>query len=215
MNLILASSSPRRRDLLDQLGVEYESRPPDGVDESTINGAAYVVCQERARLKAEWVLSQCKDDESPVVVGCDTVVAVVSGSRERMLGKPADEDDARRMLRVLSGSSHRVASAVAIARAEEPTRVVVEISHVTFRPLSDEDIEAYVQTGDPLDKAGAYGIQTRGHDLVASIRGCYLNIVGLPVMLMCEMLGIKTAYRCPCPEHKLQTCASNCALGGC
>jgi predicted house-cleaning NTP pyrophosphatase (Maf/HAM1 superfamily) len=89
----------------------------------------------------------------------------------------------------------------------------VEISHVVFRQLTDDAIEAYVRTGDPLDKAGAYGIQTRGHDLVASIRGCYLNIVGLPVMLMCEMLGVETSYRCPCAEHQLQTCASGCKLG--
>ena len=70
-----------------------------------------------------------------------------------------------------------------------------------------------MRTGDPLDKAGSYGIQTRGHDLVASIRGCYLNIVGLPVMLMCEMLGARTSYRCPCADHQLQTCASGCELG--
>ena len=213
MNLILASSSPRRRELLDQLDLPYEARSPDGVDESTVNGTAYSVCQERARLKAEWVLSQCDTEADHVVVGCDTIVAVVRGGQERALGKPGDEDEARKMLRTLSGSVHRVASAIAIAREGVPTRVAVEISHVAFRQLTDDAIEAYVRTGDPLDKAGAYGIQTRGHDLVASIRGCYLNIVGLPVMLMCEMLGVETSYRCPCADHQLQTCASGCKLG--
>ena len=213
MNLILASSSPRRRELLDQLDLPYEARSPDGVDESTVNGAAYSVCQERARLKAEWVLSQCDTEADHVVVGCDTIVVIVRGGQERSLGKPKDEGEARKMLRTLSGSVHRVASAIAIAREGVPTRVAVEISHVAFRQLTDDAIEAYVRTGDPLDKAGAYGIQTRGHDLVASIRGCYLNIVGLPVMLMCEMLGVETSYRCPCAEHQLQTCASGCKLG--
>lgn len=215
MNLILASSSPRRREILDQLDISYQVRPPEGVDESTINGTAYAACQGRARLKAEWVLSQCDAEEHAVVVGCDTVVAIVSGARERVLGKPADEAEARQMLSVLSGTSHRVASAVAVARPDTPTETAVEISHVTFKKLTDEDIDAYVQSGDPLDKAGAYGIQTMGHDLVASIRGCYLNIVGLPVMLMCGMLGVETTYRCPCQGHQLQTCASGCAPGGC
>ena len=88
MNLILASSSPRRRELLDQLDLPYEAHSPDGVDESTVNGAAYSVCQERARLKAEWVLSQCDTEADHVVVGCDTIVAIVRGGQERALGKP-------------------------------------------------------------------------------------------------------------------------------
>ncbi|MCH2583403.1 MAG: Maf family protein, partial [Planctomycetes bacterium] len=90
---------------------------------------------------------------------------------------------------------------------------VISKTDVTFRNLGDAEIGRYLDSDEPYDKAGAYGIQTRGHDLVASIRGCYLNIVGLPVMLMCEMLGVETSYRCPCADHQLQTCASGCKLG--
>ena len=215
MNLILASGSPRRRELLDQLGAPYRVQPPEGVDEFTVSGTAYSVSQELARMKAESVLEKCTVDEDTAVIGCDTIVAIVSGARERILGKPAGEKDARRMLHVLSGASHRVVSAVAIARPNTPTEVAVEVSHVTFRKLSEETIDAYVQSGDPLDKAGAYGIQTAGEELVASIRGCYLNIVGLPVMLLCRMLDVETPYKCPCASHDLQTCPSGCGLGDC
>lgn len=215
MNLILASSSPRRRELLDQLDTPYRVRPPEGVNESVVSGTAYSVCQDLARMKAEWVLENHDVDEGAVVVGCDTVVAVVNGGRERILGKPEDKDDARQMLRALSGTSHRVVSGVAIARPGTPTEVAVEVSHVTFRKLREEVIEAYVQSGDPRDKAGAYGIQSDGGELVASIRGCYLNIVGLPVMLLCRMLGLETPYKCPCASHDLQTCPSGCRLSDC
>jgi len=215
MKLILASSSPRRRELLDQLGEPYQVLPPEGVDESAVSGTAYSVSQELARMKAESVLATCDVEEDTVVIGCDTIVAIVSGARERMLGKPEDEEDARQMLQALSGASHRVVSAVALARPDTPIEIAVEVSHVTFRKLNEETIETYVQSGDPLDKAGAYGIQTAGGELVASIRGCYLNIVGLPVMLLCRMLGVKTPYECPCASHDLQTCPSGCGLGGC
>lgn len=213
MNLILASSSPRRRELLDQLGVPFRVQPPDGVDESAVGGTAYHVSRELARMKAEWVLGECGAGEDASVIGCDTIVSIVSGSRERILGKPASEEEARQMLSLLSGVSHRVVSAVAIARTDSPTRVEAEVSHVTFRKLSEETIDAYIHGGDPLDKAGAYGIQTAGKELVASIRGCYLNIVGLPVMLLCGMLDLETSYACPCASHDLQTCPSGCSPG--
>ncbi len=212
MNLILASSSPRRQELLDQLNIPYRAQAPEGVDETTVTGSAYSVSRELARMKAEWVLENGDTDEDSFVVGCDTVVSVVSGAQERILGKPASEEEARQMLGVLSGTSHRVISAVAIAQAGSPTRIEAEVSHVTFRELEKADIDSYVQSGDPMDKAGAYGIQTAGHDLVASIRGCYLNIVGLPMMLLCSMLELETSYACPCASHDLQTCASGCSL---
>ena len=212
MNLILASSSPRRQELLDQLDIPYRVQVPEGVDESTVSGTAYAVSRELARMKAEWVLENGDAVEDAFVVGCDTVVSIVSGAQERILGKPASETEARQMLGVLSGSSHRVISAVAVARAGSPTRVEAEVSHVTFKKLEEADIDSYVQTGDPMDKAGAYGIQTAGRELVASIRGCYLNIVGLPMMLLCSMLKLETAYTCPCAVQDLQTSASGCAL---
>ena len=212
MNLILASSSPRRQELLDQLGVPYRIQVPEGVDESSVSGSAYTVSRKLARLKAEWVLENGDATEDAFVVGCDTVVSIVSGAQERILGKPASAAEARQMLGVLSGTSHRVISAVAIAHAGSPTRVEAEVSHVTFKKLKEDDIDSYVQTGDPMDKAGAYGIQTAGRELVASIRGCYLNIVGLPMMLLCSMLKLETAYTCPCAKHDLQTSASGCDL---
>ena len=212
MNLILASSSPRRRELLDQLNVPYRIQAPEGVDEAAVSGTAYFVSRELARMKAEWVLENCDPDEDSFVVGCDTVVSIVSGARERILGKPASEAEARQMLGSLSGISHRVISAVAVAHTSTPTRVEAEVSHVTFRKLNEADIDSYVQSGDPMDKAGAYGVQTAGRELIASIRGCYLNIVGLPMMPLCSMLKLETSYACPCASHDLQTCAPGCAL---
>ena len=212
MNLILASSSPRRHELLDQLNVPYRVQAPEGVDEGAVSGTAYSVSCELARRKAEWVLENGDPDKDAFVIGCDTVVSIVSGARERILGKPGNEEEARQMLGVLSGVSHRVISAVAVAQAGSPTRVKAEVSHVTFRKLKEADIDAYVLSGDPMDKAGAYGIQTAGREMIASIRGCYLNIVGLPMMLLCNMLKLETSYACPCASHDLQTCASGCSL---
>jgi len=209
--LILASSSPRRQELLVGLGLPFEVVVPAGIDESRVAGSAFAVCRELALRKAGWVLARRPPGgPTPIVIGCDTVVAVVRGGQERILGKPADADDARRMLRVLSGQTHRVLSAVAIRRPDAPPRVETEISHVTLRALRDEDIDAYVASGEPLDKAGAYGIQGCGGSLIASIRGCYLNIVGLPLLLLARLLDVALPPACSCLAHPLQTGSDGC-----
>ena len=194
---------------MERLGRPFEVVSPSGVDESDAHGSAFVVCGELARRKADWVLRHA-DAEDAVVIGVDTVVALVCGAQERLLGKPEDEDDARNMLRALSGRAHRVLSGVAVARPDAPTCVEVEVSHVRFRALSQDTIESYVATGDPLDKAGAYGIQSVGAGIVSEIRGCYYNIVGLPMTLLAKMLGFTPALACDCREHDLQTGAGGC-----
>ena len=211
--LILASSSPRRRELMGRLGVPFDVLAPSGVEESDVRGLAFDTCAELARRKAEWVLGEV-DDAGATVIGSDTVVALVRGAQERLLGKPEDEDDARRMLRTLSGLAHRVLSGIAVARRGAPTRVEVEVSHVKFRVLSDEVIESYVATGDPLDKAGAYGIQSVGAGIVSEIRGCYYNIVGLPLTLLARMLDCELEPACDCRGHELQTSSGGCEIIG-
>jgi septum formation protein len=194
-----------------RLGLSFDVLPPSGVDESEVRGLAFDTCAELARRKAEWVLAEV-DDPDATVVGSDTVVALVRGAQERLLGKPADEDDARRMLQLLSGLTNRVLSGIAVARRGAPTRVEVEVSHVKFSVLSDEVIESYVETGDPLDKAGAYGIQSVGAGIVSEIRGCYYNIVGLPLTLLATMLDRELAPACDCGEHELQTSSGGCQI---
>ena len=226
-DLILASASPRRRELLARLGVTFRVVTPDGVDESAVGGAAFGLCQELARRKAAWVLEQLEadDQEAPeeggadgrVVLASDTVVAVTRGGQERVLGKPRDREDARRTLRLLSGSAHRVLTGVAIARSGRPgeeadAQILVEavVTWVTFRELSDDTIDAYVESGDADDKAGAYGIQSGGEQLVESIRGCYYNVIGLPLKLVSHMLELDPVPPCDCPAHALQCSQNSC-----
>jgi septum formation protein len=208
--LILASSSPRRHELVERLGLPFEVVVPIGVDEKAVRGTACEVCQERALRKARAVLADLDEARDAVVVGCDTVVAVVRGGEEQILGKPETPKEARRMLRVLSGVTHRVLSGVALASVATPERVEVEISHVTFKALTDEEIDAYVATGEPLDKAGGYGIQSVAGALVVGIRGCYYNVVGLPLVLLSRMLGIDPPCACDCRRHPLQRGRGGC-----
>ncbi len=216
--LILASSSPRRRELIGRLGLDVEIRPPRGVDESSVHAGAFETVLRLARLKAETALEQMTAEEGEEalrdawVIGCDTVVALVRGEQERILGKPADEADARMTLGVLSGMTHRVLTGLAFARPGLPTREEVEVSHVTFKTLSEQTIAEYVASEDPLDKAGSYGIQSGGADLVESIRGCYYNIVGLPVSMLARVLEVESAITCDCASHPLQCGGGACRI---
>lgn len=183
--LILASASPRRADLLSQVGVAYEVRVSDVAEEADVPGADPAeVAEEHARDKA---LDVAAHNPGRLVLGADTVV-VLDG---RVLGKPEDEDDARRMVASLSGSEHEVITGVAIALADGKARLLA-LEHVRttvrFRTLTDEEIDAYVASGEPMDKAGAYGIQGRGALLVREIEGCYFNVVGLPLSRTWELL---------------------------
>ncbi len=171
--IILASSSPRRRELMSTAGLDFEIIVKD-VDESIPDGIAPVdAAKMTAKKKA---LAVANDFEYCTVIGADTIV--VAGGR--ILGKPADKEDACRMLRMLSGIEHEVITGVCIAVGEKIDNFAVT-SKVKFYDLTDEEIEAYVETGEPMDKAGSYGIQGKGCTLVERIEGDYFNIVGLPI----------------------------------
>lgn len=169
----LASKSPRRRDLLRQMGIAF-SVDSANVDE-TLNQNLLVgdALMRLAYEKANVVFRRHEDD---IVIGADTIV-YFNGS---VLGKPKDEYDAYCMLKALSGKTHQVMTGVAMI-SKEMTECFYELSEVTFHDLRDEEIQWYVNTREPIDKAGAYGIQGKGAFLVAKIVGDYYNIVGLPI----------------------------------
>ena len=178
--VILASASPRRRQLLLLVGIDHEVRPAD-VDESLLPGETPVAHAERlARAKAHAIAER---EPGAVVIAADTIV-VVDGD---VLGKPRDAQDARAMLRRLSGRTHVVLTAVAVAR-EARTESAVESVAVTFRPLSDEEIDAYIATGEPMDKAGAYGIQGYGATIVERVDGDYFSVMGLGLRRLVELM---------------------------
>lgn len=179
--MILASQSPRRIELMREAGFDVQVIPAD-IDESARPGEGPFELVERlARAKAEAV-SSAHAAPGETVVAADTIVALDG----ELLGKPADEADARRMLRALSGKTHQVATGVCIAHGERIDSFV-DITDVTFYELSDAEIDAYVATGEPMDKAGAYGIQGFGALLIEGIQGDYYNVMGLPV---CRLGGI-------------------------
>jgi septum formation protein len=185
--LILASQSPRRAELLRNAGLRFEVRPAE-VDERVRPGEPPLVYVQRlAREKALAVLATAP--AGACVLGADTTVAVDGES----LGKPADEAEARRMLARLSGRTHEVITGVCLAwrRAEGDgfvCEVEAEVTEVEFDTLTEEEIAAYVAHGEPMDKAGAYAIQGRASCWIPRIRGCYFNVVGLPVARVCAML---------------------------
>src|SRR5437764_8668091 len=189
LRVILASQSPRRRELLALVGITHEVRPAD-IDETYLAREQPAAHAERlARGKCAVIAAQEAD---ALVIGSDTIV-VVDGD---VLGKPADESDAAHMLRRLSGRSHIVVTAIAVAWHGE-TRSAVEEVNVTFHSLSDEDIAAYIATREPLDKAGAYGIQGYGATIVERVDGDYFAVMGLPLQLLVRVLaelGIRYAF---------------------
>ena len=179
--LILASGSPRRRELLAKMGYEFEILVPD-VDEH-VSGPAREVVDILSRRKAAAAAAQLSDG---VIIASDTLVSLGG----EVLGKPADEADAHRMLSELSANVHEVFTGVTIVNAASGrslSRVVC--TRVRFRPLSDEEIWAYIRTGEPMDKAGAYAIQGGAHNFVAEFIGSYENVIGFPVDDIREMLN--------------------------
>ncbi|MBZ5502867.1 MAG: Maf family protein [Acidobacteriia bacterium] len=185
MKLILASASPRRAEILRGAGIAFETQAVL-LDEALRAGElpGDYVCRlalEKARVAAE----EGRYSGECLFLGADTVV--VAG--EEVLGKPASEEDARRMLRRLSASEHEVHTGVALLRRPGATeRVAEEITRVTFAPLSAEEIESYIRTGEPFDKAGAYAIQGIGGRYVTRIEGCYFNVMGLPLARLWALL---------------------------
>ena len=183
-NLVLASSSPRRSDILTRLGLEFEIAPTDA-DEGPADGTATDVALARAMAKAR---AAAGTRASGTVVGADTVVELDGA----VLGKPADAAEATAMLRSLRGREHRVITGLALvdaATGEE--RSGYRASRVIMRSYTDDEIAAYVASGDPFDKAGAYAVQSESFAPAAEVRGCYLNVVGLPV---CELLKVAAGF---------------------
>ncbi len=185
MRLYLASRSPRRRELLHQIGVDFDTLIGD-VDESPLPGepaAAYV--ERVTRAKATLGLSLLKERHlvAHPVLAADTTLEFAG----EIIGKPVDAADAEAILHRLSGQTHRVLTGVAVADAER-CAFVLSVSEVSFRELSDDEIRHYVLSGEPMDKAGAYGIQGRAGLFVAHIAGSYTGIMGLPVCETGELL---------------------------
>lgn len=181
--LILASQSPRREALLRQVGLAFEVVPSD-VEERLLEGTPPAAGAEALALeKAQWVASQREDG---LVIGADTVVVVDN----QILGKPAGVEEAKGMLRLLSGREHQVVTGIAVVDAATGrARSDAVATSVRFAPLSEEAIARYVATDEPLDKAGAYAIQGYGALLIEGICGCYYNVVGLPLRRLAELLG--------------------------
>ena len=195
--IILASNSPRRKELLEQVGVVFEVCPAKGEEIITKTQPQEVVV-ELARQKAEEVASMISaygdlhpDTRTPqdlLVIGADTVVAY----QEKILGKPKDEQDAKNMLEMLSGQTHQVYTGVALVFVDPSGRAGVhtfyEKTEVTMYPMSEEELQRYIASGDPMDKAGSYGIQGAFAIHIKEIHGDYNNVVGLPVARLYQEL---------------------------
>lgn len=172
--IILASGSPRRKELLTQIGVEFEIQKAEGEEVLTSSEPTEAV-KELSMQKALEVSEKCDGD---VIIGADTVVA----AEGRILGKPKDKEDAMRMLRLLQGKSHEVITGVTVLlKKQKRTIRFAEVTRVHVFPMTEEQMEAYVESGEPMDKAGAYGIQGKFAAYVSGIEGDYNNVVGLPV----------------------------------
>ena len=181
VRVVLASQSPRRRQLLELIGIPHEVRPAD-VDESLVVGELPERYVERlAREKAEVVATT---ENEALVIGADTTVVI----DDSILAKPNDVIDAEDMIRRLSGRSHTVMTAVA-ASYRGRTVSAVEVVDVTFRPLDDDEIRRYVATGEPMDKAGAYGIQGYGATIVRRIDGDYFAVMGLSLVRLVSLMN--------------------------
>jgi len=186
MKIILASKSPRRKEILENLKIDFKVLSADA-DESTDIAEPKALVKELALRKAEAVKNlliknrQYSDDT--VIIGCDTVVY----SNGKILGKPKDRKDAFQMLKELSGKCHTVTSGIALVKKDK-TLIDSETTTVFFDDITDGEIEEYVATGESDDKAGAYGIQGLASKFIKGIEGCYFNVVGLPVNLLHKML---------------------------
>lgn len=177
--IILASASPRRRELLEWAGVNFQVITGNGEEHITETEPSHIV-EELSAEKAFQVAETIPEVEETVVIGADTVVSF----QGKILGKPSDKADSRKTLKMLQGNTHQVYTGVTIALFREERwqrHSFSECTDVTFYPVSEEEIEAYVETGDPADKAGSYGIQGPFGIYVKEIRGDYHNVVGLPV----------------------------------
>lgn len=181
--LVLASGSPRRKQFFEMMGWPFEILVPGTEERAKEHEAPSDYTRRNAEEKAAAALAMAADGEETVVVAADTIVV----QDNRILEKPKDEEEAARMLRALSGHTHQVMSGVCVMDGRRKTSQTV-VTEVQFKELSDEEIRAYIRTGEPMDKAGAYGIQGHAAYMVRAIRGSYTNVVGLPLTETVEML---------------------------
>jgi septum formation protein len=180
--LILASSSPRRITLLRELGIDFSAVAPD-VDEEVKAGEP--PRKAAVRLALEKATTVSKDYPLSAVIGADTLVLL----KEEILGKPGDEQEAQKMLERLGGKEHTVITGVALVRDGGRFHLTgAAKTKVTMKPLTQEEIAWYIQTGEPMDKAGAYALQGKGAIFIERIRGCYTNVIGLPLPTLGKML---------------------------
>ena len=181
-HIVLASASPRRQELLRRIGItEFDIRVPE-TEESYPEGlSSRQIVEYISREKADAAVRLCSADE--IVITADTMVFL----DDARLGKPADEADALRMLTALQGRHHTVCTGVTVRQGDH-TVTESEETEVIFRPASEKELLAYIATGEPMDKAGAYGIQGKGSMLVEGIRGDFFNVMGLPLLRLSRML---------------------------
>lgn len=181
MRIILASNSPRRREILSQIGIQYEVIPSK-FEENALNMSPENMVMYFAEEKAMDVAKKVK--EEAFVIGADTIVY-----QNGIMGKPKDNEDAARMLKNLSGVFHGVITGISVVHTPSLNKITdYERTLVKFKNISDDEIQAYIKSGEPMDKAGAYAIQGIGSLLVEKIEGCYFNVVGLPVYRLSKIL---------------------------
>ncbi|MFL5469278.1 MAG: Maf family protein [Gemmatimonadaceae bacterium] len=186
--VVLASGSPRRRQLLDLIGITHEVRPSN-IDETA--RAREAPRRHAERLAREKATAVARRDPDLITIGADTVVVI----NRKVLGKPTDDADAARMLAMLSGREHTVITAIAVSRGKK-LRSAIEEVRVKFRRLRDAEIDAYIATREPMDKAGAYGIQGYGATIVERIEGDYFAVMGLPLVRLINLLrDVGVTYR--------------------
>lgn len=189
MRLILASASPRRAEVLRDAGIAFEAISTNADESPRPDEAPEELVRRLAEAKARAAAAKAAGAGPAIVIAADTEVVVDDPGKGLVLGKPASVKDAREMLRCLSGRTHRVITGLVVIRLPDGAlRSELEITHVSFAPLSEREIEEYVASGEPFDKAGAYAIQGRAGRFVTRVEGCYFNVVGLPLARLYRIL---------------------------
>lgn len=182
MNIILASASPRRKEILENASVKFEVMA-SSIEELTLDGES--PCQMVMRLAFEKGMDIASRQKNDLIISADTIVVIDN----TVLGKPKNEIEARKMITTLSGRTHQVITGISLINLDNNKKIIdYVISNVKFKNLSEEDINDYIRTKESLDKAGAYGIQGYGALLVDEIQGDYFNIVGLPISRLSDLL---------------------------
>lgn len=182
MNIILASASPRRKEILENINVKFDIVKSD-IDEVILEDE--LPPQVVMRLAFEKSMDVAKSNQESLVIGADTIVVF----NNKVLGKPKDKEDARNTIRLLSGNTHEVITGISLINLSANKKIIdYVVSRVKFKDLSEDDINDYINTGESLDKAGAYGIQGYGSLLIEEIQGDYFNIVGLPISKLSDLV---------------------------